>query len=95
MSAALHSTAAQICEMHGISRRMFFNGLKVHRTGCPELNAQVREGHVSMDLALLVAQFDHDSQRLILAELPGMKPKSRTGFVKRLKLAHKQGLCNG
>jgi hypothetical protein len=94
-SAGQHYTAAQICEMHGISRRMFFNALKVRRTGCDELSNQIRDGHVSIDLALLVAQFNHDSQRLILDEFPSMKPRDRAGFVKRLKLAHDQEQANG
>jgi hypothetical protein len=81
--------------MYGISRRIFFNVTKVFRTGCDELIAQIRDGHVSADLALLVAQFDHDTQRLILAEFPDMKPRDRNGFVKRLKLAHDQEQAHG
>ena len=95
MSAALHPTAEQLCKMYGIARRMFFNALKVRRNGCDELNSQVLNGNVSMDLALAVAQFNHDSQRLILAEFPSMKPRARAGFVKMLKLAHEQEQVNG
>jgi len=94
-SAGLHYTAAQICEMHGVSRRMLFNALKVRRKGCAELQSQVREGIVPMELALLVAQFDHDGQRLILAEFPSMRPRARAGFVKRVKLARAQEVRNG
>lgn len=94
-SAGLHCTAEQLCEMNGISRRMFFNALKVHRTGCEELKKQVRDGGIPMDLALSIAEFDHDGQRLILAELPSMKPRERAGFVRRVKLIRELELANG
>jgi hypothetical protein len=93
-SAGPHYTSEQLCKLHGISRRMFFNALKVRRDGCDELNSQVLNGNVPMDLALSLAQFDLDSQRLILAEFPSMKPRARAGFVKRLKLAHDQECAN-
>ena len=82
MSAALHSpTAQQICDATGISRRMFFNAVKVRRDGCAELLDQVQAGTVPMSLALDVARFDHDSQRLILAEFHDVPPRRRAGFV--------------
>jgi len=93
-SAGLHLTADQICERAGISRRMYFNAMKVRRNGCDELFSLVRDGTVSMDLALLVAQFNHKSQLLILAEFPDMNPRDRTGFVRRVKLAHEQEQAN-
>ena len=65
MSANLHPTAQQLCTAAGISRRMFFNALKVRRKGCVELNGLVQSGNVSMNLALEVARFDHAGQRLI------------------------------
>lgn len=49
MSADLHPTAQQLCAAAGISRRMFFNALKVRRNGkqCKpgryELTARGRE----------------------------------------------------
>lgn len=90
MSADLHPTAQQLCAAHGISRRMFFNALKVRRNGCDELNALVKSGDVSMNLALEVARFDHAGQRLILAEFPTIKPRDRAGFVELVQLAHEQ-----
>lgn len=44
MSADLHPTVNQICAMHGISRRMYFNALTVRRNGCEELFNLVRDG---------------------------------------------------
>jgi hypothetical protein len=82
MSAAVHFlTAQQICDATGISRRMFFNAVKLRRDGCAELLDQVQAGTVPMSLALALTRFDHDSQRLILAEFQDVRPRSRAGFV--------------
>ena len=94
-SADLHPTAQQLCAAAGISRRMFFNALKVRRNGCDELNELVKAGNVSMNLALEVARFDHPSQRLILAELPTIKPRNRAGFVELVRLGYEQEGANG
>ena len=88
MSAELHPTAQQLCDAAGISRRMFFNALKVRRSGCEELHDLVKSGDVSMNLALAVARFDHVGQRLILAEFPTIKPRDRAGFVALVRLGH-------
>ena len=90
MSADLRPTVQQLCVAAGISRRMFFNALKVRRNGCEELLAHVRSGEVSMNLALAVAEFDQTSQRLILVEFPTIKPRGRAGFVALVRLAHQQ-----
>ena len=90
MSAELHPTAQQLCAAAGISRRMFFNALKVRRNGCGELNDLVKSGNVSMNLALDVARFDHAGQHLILAEFATIKPRERAGFVALVRLAHQQ-----
>ena len=74
---------------------MFFNALQVRRNGCDDLNALVKSGNVSMNLALEVARFDHAGQRLILAEFPTIKPRNRAGFVKLVKLGHVQEQANG
>ena len=95
MSADLHPTANQICASHGISRRMFFNAIRVRREGCEELNNAVKVGLVTMNLALDLLAFDHDSQRLILAELPSIKPRARTGFVEIVRTIHLQEVANG
>ena len=94
-NADLHPTAQQLCAAAGISRRMFFNALKVRRNGCDELNDLVKSGDLSMNLALELARFDHALQRLILAEFPTMKPRDRAGFVKLVRLAHVQEEANG
>lgn len=80
-SAGLHPTAQQLCDIHGISRRMYFNACKVRREGCEELNAAVIAGTVTMNLALSIIRFEHDSQRLILSELPSIKTREQFGFV--------------
>ena len=95
MSADLHLTAQQLCTAAGISRRMFFNALKVRRNGCEELHDLVKSGGVSMNLALEVARFDHAGQRLILAEFPTMKPRDRAGFVELVRQAHEQEKAHG
>ena len=95
MSADLHPTAQQLCTAAGISRRMFFNALKVRRNGCDELNELVKAGNVSMNLALEVARFGHPSQRLILAEFQTIKPRNRAGFVELVRLGYEQEGANG
>lgn len=95
MSADLHPTAQQLCTAAGISRRMFFNALTVRRNGCDELNALVKSGGVSMNLALEIARFDYAEQRLILAEFPTIKPRGRAGFVALVRLSHEQEKANG
>ena len=94
-SADLHPTAQQLCTAAGISRRMFFNALKVRRNGCDELNDLVKSGNVSMNLALEVARFDHAGQRLILAEFPTIKPRNLAGFVELVRLGHEQEAKQG
>ena len=93
--ADLHPSVQQLCAAAGISRRMFFNAVKVRRDGCDELIDLVQSGNVSMNLALEVARFDHALQRLILAEFPTMKPRDRTGFVELVRLAHEQEKAHG
>ena len=95
MSADLHPTAQQLCAAAGISRRMFFNALKVRRTGCEELNDLIKSGTVTLNLALEVARSDHAGQRLILAEFASIKPRERAGFVKRLRLVLEQEHAHG
>ena len=84
MSADLHLTAQQICDANGISRRMLFNAKKVRRNGCDELNQAVINGDVTINLALEIARFNHDSQRLIMAEFHDIKPRDRLAFVQRV-----------
>ena len=95
MSADLHPTAQQLCAKAGISRRMFFNALKVRRNGCVELNSAVKAGSVTINLALDLLAFDHEGQRLILAELPSIKPRQRAGFVEIVRAIRLQEVANG
>ena len=93
-SAALHPTAQQICAQAGISRRMFFLAVRVKEEGCEELNKAVRDGTVSMNLAVNLLTFDHAGQRLILAEFPTMKQRDRTGFVEIVRAVRLQEIAN-
>ena len=95
MSADLHPTAQQLCAVAGISRRMFFNAMKVRREGCEELNDAVKDGSVTMNLALDLLAFDHDGQRVILAELPSIKPRQRAGFVELVREIRLREVANG
>jgi tryptophan synthase beta subunit len=95
MSADLHRTAEQICAAHGISRRLFFQALQLRKIGCTELIAEVQAGQLSMNLALQVARFDHESQRLILEAFEDIKPRQRLGFVNLLVAAHTQEVAHG
>ena len=84
-SAGLHSpTVEAICRAANISRRMYFNAQKVHWAGCPELLRQVIDGEMTVNLALELVQFDHDSQRLIMAEFYDIPPRERLAFVRRI-----------
>jgi len=93
--AGLHYTADQLCKMQGISRRMFFNAIKVRREGCEELNNAVLNGSVTMNLALELLTFDHDGQRLILDELPSINSRKRARFVDRVRAIQLQEVANG
>ncbi len=87
MSAGLHCSAQQLCDAAGISRRMYFNCLNVHRLGCAELLDCVHDGTVTINLALEVARFNHSSQRMILAEFHDVPIRKRLGFVRRIYAA--------
>lgn len=94
-SADLHRpTVQQICDLAGISRRMFFLAVRVRDDGCTELNTAVRDGVVSMNLAVNLLTFDHAGQRLILAELPSIKPRERAGFVEIIRAVRLQEVAN-
>ena len=95
MSAGMHLTAQQVCDRTGISRRMFFLSLRVRKEGCEELTTAVMDGVVSMNLAVTLLAFDHPGQRLILAELPSIKPRSRAGFVELVRLGNLEEKANG
>lgn len=79
MSADLHPTAQQLCTAAGISRRMFFNALKVRRNGCDELNDLVKSGagdvpDILAGLVMAAKGGDVQAARLILERiLPPVK----------------------
>ena len=85
MNANLHRTRiADTCKQLGISRRLFFMAKQVRQRGCDELVAAVVDGTMSINLALQLCRFDPDSQRLLLNETAGMKPRGRTSFIRML-----------
>jgi hypothetical protein len=79
-------TAAQLAAAAGVSRRMIFLALKVHRDGCAELQAMTIAGRATMNLAaVLVDMFpNHDDQRAVLAELPTLPKREWLGFARRV-----------
>lgn len=77
-------TNAQICAQFNISPWLLQMMRKVDRKGLPELVVEVRDGRMSVNLALQICAFDHDGQRVILQQIGGMAPRERTGFVRRL-----------
>lgn len=80
----------QICRLMNVSERLFYMAKQVRERACPELFAAAEAGEMSIHLALQICRADHDGQRLILAEMKGMKPRERTRFVQRvLALAEK------
>lgn len=85
MNANLHRTRiADICTTFGISRRLFFMATQVRQRGCAELVAAVDGGAMSINLALQLCRFDPASQRLLLNETAGMKPRGRSSFIRML-----------
>lgn len=89
LSARLHPpTVADICASAGISRRMYFNARTVHWAGCPELIRRMRDGDITMNLALELVRFNHDSQRLIMAEFHDIPSRERLAFVRRVWDGH-------
>lgn len=79
-------TAAQMAAEAGVSRRMIFLGLKVHRAGCEEMHRMVRDGPLSMNLAAVMVDLfpSHDNQRVVLAEFATLPPREWLGFARRV-----------
>jgi hypothetical protein len=78
---------AQLAAAAGVSRRMIFLGLRVHREGCPELVRLVIDGTVTMNLAVeLVTLFpNHDDQRVAMAEFSSLPARKWLEFVRLLE----------
>lgn len=90
MSPALNLTTDQICKRRSSTLLMWFNALKVRCNDSDELNAAVDDGSMNFNLALGLRVFDHLGHRLILAELPRIKPRQRANFVELVRLASLQ-----
>lgn len=84
MSARVHPTIEQLAKIAGVSRRTMFKAVKLNRTGAQLAQDAVMSGRVSLNTALLIAQFNEDSQRLILDEIGSIPAKRQSVFVQML-----------
>ena len=104
MSAPMHPTMQQLADSAGVSRRLVFQALAVHRYGCPELVKAAHGGLLAMKHCETLARaLSHDEQRDFLAELPSMTPRQRhdmLGIIKgdlthRSRKAHEKEASHG
>lgn len=94
--ANLHGSALDaLCDLLRISRRTGYLAAKLLRIGCAELIAEVEAGRISLHLALQIARFTHDGQRLILAAIEGMAPRQRTRMVRLILTDAEQARNSG
>lgn len=86
MSAPMHPTMQQLADSVGVSRRLMFQAVAVHRYGCPELVKAAHAGLLAMKHCETLAKaLPHDEQREFLAELPSMSPRRRHDLLALLK----------
>ena len=86
MSAPVHPTMQQLADRAGVSRRIAFQALAVHRYGCPELVKAACSGLLAMKHCETLAKaLPHDEQRKFLAELPTMTPRQRHDLLAIIK----------
>lgn len=86
MSAPMHPTVQQLADSAGVSRRLMFQAVAVHRYGCPELVKAAAAGALSMKHCETLAKaLPHDEQREFLAELPTMTPRQRYDLLAIIK----------
>ena len=96
-----YRTMQQLATSVGVSRRLMFQALAVHRFGCPELVKAAHSGLLAMKHCETLAKaLPHDEQRKFLAELPSMTPRQRhdllailAGDLKARKLQLKKRGC--
>lgn len=87
MTAPMHFKTVQEMAAHaGVSRRLMFQAIAVHRYGCPELVKAAHDGLLAMKHAETLAKaLPHDEQRGWLAALPGMTPRQRHDMLAMLR----------
>ena len=96
-----YRTMQQLATSVGVSRRLMFQALVVHRFGCPELVKAAHSGLLAMKHCETLARaMPHDEQRDLLAELPSMTSRQRhdllailAGDLKARKLQLKKRGC--
>lgn len=97
MSAPVHPTAQQLADRAGVSRRLIFQAIAVHRFGCAELVKAACSGVLALKHCETLAKaLPHEEQREFLTELPAMSPRQRHDSLALLKghLKH-QGARHG
>jgi len=87
MSAPMHfATVQELADCAGVSRRLMFQAIAVHRYGCPELVKAAHDGLLALKHAETIARaLEHDEQRGWLAALPSMTPRKRHDMLAILK----------
>ena len=86
MSAPVHPTMQQLADRAGVSRRIAFQALAVHRYGCPELVKAAQDGLLAIKHCETLAKaLPHEEQRKFLAELPTMTPRQRHDLLAIIK----------
>lgn len=93
LSAPMHPTMQQLADRAGVSRRLMFQALAVHRYGCPELVKAAHDGLLAMKHCETLAKaLSHEQQRAFLDELPTMTPRQRHDLLAIIKgdLMHSQ-----
>ena len=80
------ATVAEMAAHAGVSRRLMFQALAVHRYGCRELVKAAHDGVLAMKHCETIAKaLPHDEQRGWLAALPTMTPRQRHDMLAMLK----------
>ena len=96
-----YRTMQQLATSVGVSRRLMFQALAVHRFGCPELVKAAHSGLLAMKhCETLALAMPRDEQRDLLAKLTSMTSRQRhdllailAGDLKARKLQLKKRGC--
>ncbi|MDZ4127587.1 MAG: hypothetical protein U1E02_25985 [Hydrogenophaga sp.] len=80
------ATVAEMAAHAGVSRRLAFQAIAVHRYGCRELVKAAHDGVLAlMHCETIAKALPHDEQREFLAELPNMTPLQRHDMLALIK----------
>lgn len=91
MSAPIHPThpprtVQQIADSLGVSRRLLFQAVAVHRHGCAELVKAAADCVLPVKHCETLAKaLPHDEQRKFLALLPSLTPRERRDLLALMK----------